>query len=322
MTRLEELREQLAKAWLVRVVESASLEEIERLPIERIARELPALIAEILRTVAEGELLPEPDRGGRAYRCGARLAALRGKDGADPARVAMDVVTLQAVMVDALGRELAEADNARLLEAVKRLLAGLGVIQAEAVAELAEARSRELESLANTDPLTGLSNVRYMHQELDRLVGLQQRYGHAFAVVMLDVDGLKRINDAFGHSVGDQLLTGVADVLRETIRSIDVASRIGGDEFCVLAPDQGIRGARILAERIAAAVAGLRAPERFPVGASVGVVSCPEHAAQAERLLHLADEAMYRAKASGDRVALGVPDAAARQERDRVPRRD
>jgi two-component system, cell cycle response regulator len=181
-----------------------------------------------------------------------------------------------------------------------------------ALSELVEARSRELESLADTDPLTGLFNVRYLRRHLAHLVGMQQRYGHPFALLLVDVDGLKRINVAYGEAVGDRALVSVGAAVRGTIRSIDTAVRLGGDEFCVLAPNQTAPRVRVLGERIADGIERLEPVEGTPVSVSVGVVSCPQHAVDAERLLELADEAMYRAKASGGRVAIaaGLTDAA------------
>ena len=121
----------------------------------------------------------------------------------------------------------------------------------------------------------------------------------------MDIDGLKRINDAHGHAAGDRVLLQVAMSIRRSIRSVDTPARLGGDEFCVLAPNQDAGHAAALGERLAAAIteqAG--APETPPVGISIGVVSCPEHGEEAEALMDLADRAMYRAKASGESVAL------------------
>lgn len=309
LTRLEDQRDELAKAWLLRVVEESSLDEIERLPIARITRELPELIVDIIRAVAEGHGRAALEPDGREYRRAAQLTGLRGRDAPEPTELVMDIAALQSVMIDALGREMPDAESRALLTVVNRLVTSFGAVQAAAVGELVSTRSRELESLANTDALTGLYNVRYMHRHLRHLLGLQQRYGHPFALLVLDIDGLKRINDAFGHPVGDRALVGVSEAVRETIRSIDTAVRMGGDEFCVLAPDQSAPRARVLAERISAAVDRVGHLEGASVGVSVGVVSCPEHGAEPERLLHLADEAMYRAKASGERVAVAVPDA-------------
>ena len=173
-------------------------------------------------------------------------------------------------------------------------------------------RSRELESQANTDPLTGLGNLRNLQTELGHMLEIQKRYGHPFGVLLMDIDGLKRVNDSQGHQVGDRLLMQVAMALRRSIRTVDVAARLGGDEFCVLAPEQESAAAARLGERLASAVFDeVSIPADPPVGLSIGVVSCPEHGEDAEALIDAADRAMYRAKAAGDNVALGDPAPAA-----------
>jgi diguanylate cyclase (GGDEF)-like protein len=220
--------------------------------------------------------------------------------------VARDIAALQAVLVRALREELSESDPARFADAVERLADATGAIQAAAVEELVRSRSRELESQANTDPLTGLGNLRNLQTELAQMLEMQKRYGHPFGVLLMDIDGLKRVNDSHGHQAGDRLLMQVAMALQRSIRSVDVAARLGGDEFCVLAPEQESAAATQLGERLASAVVDeVSVGADPPVGLSIGVVSCPEHGADAEALIDAADRAMYRAKAAGENVALG-----------------
>jgi diguanylate cyclase (GGDEF)-like protein len=139
------------------------------------------------------------------------------------------------------------------------------------------------------------------------MLEMQKRYGHPFGVLLMDIDGLKRVNDSQGHQAGDRLLMQVAMALQRSIRTVDVAARLGGDEFCVLAPEQESAAAAALGERLANAVADeVSIPADPPVGLSIGVVSCPEHGEDAEALIDAADRAMYRAKAAGDSVAVGV----------------
>ena len=122
----------------------------------------------------------------------------------------------------------------------------------------------------------------------------------------MDVDGIKRIKDAPGHSAGDRLLMQLAVSLRRSIRAVDTPARIGGDEFCVLAPNQDGKHAFLLAQRLARAVeAEVASPDDAPARLSIGVVCCPEHGDTAEALLEVADKAMYRAKAAGEGVAMG-----------------
>jgi len=304
LARVRAAREDLTKAWIVRLLERASLDEIERLPTERIARELPALVSELAGAVATPEATGD---GALARERAARIARLRGGDEVSPSGLARDIGALQGVLVAAFRAELGEADSHLFAEAVERLATVFAEIQAGAVGELAGERERRLEHLANTDELTGLFNVRWMRAELVRLVETQRRYAQPFALLVLDIDGLKRINDSRGHSSGDRALVAVASATRGAIRAVDSAARIGGDEFCVLAPHQDVASAVVVAERIARAVAEAAAAEALPVGVSIGVVGCPAHADSPEALLELADEAMYRAKAGGQAVAAAPP---------------
>jgi len=308
LARLKERRAELAKEWLLRVLERASLDQIEQLPTDRIVQDLPELIADVIDAVSS-ERTPEPDADYRER--ASRIAALRGPHTLSPGELARDIAALQLVLIEALGSELKEVDPPIVMAVAERLAGIFGAIQAAAVDELVRTRSQELEWLANTDALTGLFNLRYLQQHIRHLLGIQKRYGHPFAVLVLDIDGLKRINDAYGHAAGDKTLTGVAQAIRDSIRTIDTPVRMGGDEFCILAPHQTAAAAKVLANRLGVAVEQLEAPEGSKVGVSIGVVSCPQHGTDPDRLLEIADAAMYRSKASGQSVTLGeIPTAA------------
>lgn len=307
LARLDRTREELAKAWIVRVIGRASLEEIKDLPTDRIAAQLPDLISDVLRG-ASGERDPF-DMSAEAHERAARLAELRESREPAAADLARDVAAIQSVILEALRRDADELGAEPLARLAERLAESVAAVQAAAVETLVSRRSRELESLANSDPLTGLSNLRHLHAQLKSALAIAKRYEHPFALLVLDVDSLKRVNDAHGHPAGDRVLVQVAIAVRRSIRSVDTPARIGGDEFCVLAPNQTAAAASGLAERLAEAVttetAGSAGEEG--VGVSIGVVSCPEHGDDADSLLESADQAMYRAKAGGDAVAVGEP---------------
>jgi diguanylate cyclase (GGDEF)-like protein len=293
--RLDDARGELAKRWLLRVVERSSLEEIERLPTPRIARDLPDLIGEIARAAADDAAAVHGVEWAK------RLAELTGRGGAIDAQLVRDVAGLQSVMVTALHKQLRTLDPAATLRAVERLTELFSALQADAVEEVLRQRSRELEWLGTTDELTGLQNARYLQQHMHHLVGLQRRYGHPFALLLVDIDGLKRINDAYGQPAGDRTLVDVATALGEATRETDTPVRMSDDEFAVLLPQQTASRARTLAERIAASIEEVQGPQ--PLGVTVGVVSCPQHGTDVDKLLELADTAMYRAKAAGERLA-------------------
>ena len=306
LARLDRAREDLAKAWLMRMIERASLDEIRRLPTEQIASELPAVISDVLQIAATEDRdrleLPEDVRE-RA----ARLADLRQGDEPSAAELTRDVAGIQSVVLEALARDAEEIGAVEFAAVATAVTEAIADLQVSAVEALVDQRSREAETLANTDPLTGLPNMRHLQGQLRHNLGLLKRYEQPFALLVIDVDGLKRVNDGQGHQAGDRVLVQVGLAMRRTIRAVDTPARIGGDEFCVLAPSQTAEAARPLAERLAAAVVGETAGDDTDpgVGASVGVVSCPEHGDDAEALLDAAEEAMYRAKALGEPVALG-----------------
>jgi diguanylate cyclase (GGDEF)-like protein len=306
LARLERQRDELAKQWLVRLIERASLDEIREFPTERIARELPELITDLVGSISEGD--DRYDLSEEQAERAASLATLRGggRD-ARAADVARDIAALQSVLLRALRDEL-ETDPVRFADAVEQLVEAIAAIQGQAMEAHVQARSRELESQANTDPLTGLANLRALQRALANLLDIQKRYQHPFGLLLMDIDGLKRLNDSHGHQAGDRVLMQVGMSLRRSIRSVDTAARIGGDEFCVLLPQQDLKSAAKLAARLATAVEEeVAAPGDPPVTASIGVASSPEHGDEAESLIDTADRAMYRAKAAGEGIALGDP---------------
>ena len=320
LAHLEESREALAKAWLVRLIERTSLEDVERLQTDVVARELPELIRDLVKALRSENLEEALAPGSDLYRRAGRLGELRGGDGTSTFRLGRDLAALESVVTAELRRELAGVDDIQVvLDALERVADVFRAIQGAAIEELLRNRSRELEFLANTDGLTGLYNVRYLQQHLSYLLGVQQRYGHPFSILLLDVDGLKRINDSYGHAAGDKTLVGIAEALRETIRTVDVPVRMGGDEFCILAPYQTASRAKVLGDRLSEAIEKVHGPNGTPVGISIGVVSSPQHAVEADRLLDLADAAMYRAKAAGARVIVCEPETDARAEADNGP---
>jgi diguanylate cyclase (GGDEF)-like protein len=159
--------------------------------------------------------------------------------------------------------------------------------------------------LSTIDSLTGLYNRTFFFTALEREIARGDRSGRAFCLVMLDLDDLKAVNDRFGHIAGDQVLRGVADIVRGGVRKIDVAARYGGDEFVALLPETDPTGGRVLAEKIRLTVAeqGLPGVEPGPT-VSVGVVSYPADGRSADALLVSADRAMYASKRGGkNRVA-------------------
>ena len=171
----------------------------------------------------------------------------------------------------------------------------------------------QLLHLATHDPLTGLCNRREFGHLLERHLAEARRYARRGAVLWMDLDGFKEINDGLGHKVGDDLLASLAHRMRATVRDSDVLARLGGDEFAVLYLNVDGGQAEIAATRLLEAIrkhAAVIEGETLRTTASLGIVLFPDHGSGASELLMKADMAMYRAKAEGrNRFCLYSPDA-------------
>lgn len=153
--------------------------------------------------------------------------------------------------------------------------------------------------LSRTDVLTGLLNARAFCEEAERVLALARRQHAPVTLAFLDLDGFKGVNERAGHQGGDELLCGVAEAVRSSLRVTDVAARMGGDEFVVLLPATGAAGAAVILDRLRGRVAGAIGPERASVTVSIGAVTAEECPLDVDTLLQQADRAMYAAKAAG-----------------------
>lgn len=176
-------------------------------------------------------------------------------------------------------------------------LAARAAQASELLARLRE-REKELERLATTDELTGLHNRRVLYDRMAAEIDRHLRYGHPIALLVLDLDNFKSVNDTYGHQVGDQTLAGVGQVLRSRTRATDVAARYGGEEFAVLMPDTDLDGATAAAERLRGCVQRMVAAP-VPLTVSIGVAAIPPCPADADALMAAADAALYEAKRAG-----------------------
>ncbi|HEX6969790.1 MAG TPA: diguanylate cyclase [Micromonosporaceae bacterium] len=194
----------------------------------------------------------------------------------------------------------------------ERDLATLRTFAGQAAVAVENVRTHdEVQRLSLTDPLTGLGNYRHLKASLHRMLGLAERSGRPFALLALDLDRFKEINDTHGHVAGDQVLVEFARRIRAVVREVDLAFRQGGEEFVVLLPDTDTRGGVIVAERLGAAIRDtpirVRRPTSEPgaptvtvsITVSIGIAVYPSHAKSGPQLLDMADRALYSAKAAG-----------------------
>jgi len=196
----------------------------------------------------------------------------------------------------------AEAEEQRIRESVGQAAPVLANLRNLAVAEIRAA----------TDGLTGLPNQRAVADALKRTFAQASTVKAPLALLLIDLDHFKQINDQRGHPVGDQVLANVGATLRSVLRTRDFAGRKGGEEFAVLLPDTEIDAALEIAERVRVAIAEISLPGTdVSVTASIGVAGFPAHASTLDRLERLADAALYLAKRQGrNRVELAEPAAA------------
>ena len=183
-------------------------------------------------------------------------------------------------------RVSASVDAGRLLvEALALITVTVAMV---VLRERMEAGQDALRALAQSDPLTGVGNYRRLYSRMSYEMARHRRSGQPLALLVMDLDGFKAVNDTLGHPAGDRLLKAVADALVSTVREQDTVVRQGGDEFAVLAPETGATSAGALAARIDSALKGVEA-EGMPVAASVGWALYPDDAEERMALMEMAD---------------------------------
>jgi len=183
----------------------------------------------------------------------------------------------------------------------------LQVLSNQLAVALANAESvRRLEELATTDGLTGCLNKRAFLEELTRRFKVAERFGKKLSLIVTDIDHFKRVNDNHGHAVGDHVIRGLGEILRQLKRETDIVGRFGGEEFCILCEETDARGAMLLAERVREQLKQREFESeggKVKVTCSLGVAEFPHDARSDTQLFELADRALYAAKQGGrDRV--------------------
>lgn len=206
---------------------------------------------------------------------------------------------------------------------LKLIVTGLGILTAFVLVGLSltilyglrirNEMMRKLDEIAHTDALTGLFNRRHLMIQASALLALTERKSRSAAMLFLDLDGFKAVNDTYGHDVGDELLRIVSQRLKISIRSSDLLARLGGDEFVVFLPEvEAMQDAEAVARKIIASLS-----EPYPIDdiearvtASVGIAMAPADGVDVETLLQHADIALYDAKSSGKNTYVMYQNAA------------
>jgi len=188
------------------------------------------------------------------------------------------------------------------------LITGTIVVAGVFLVQLRERVGRLIEQLtdaASTDPLTGLLNRRGFQSVIDNELARAERSGHTFSLLLCDCDFFKHLNDRLGHNAGDEALQAIGRLLDVHKRRIDVAARVGGEEFALVLPETDQHEAFIVAERLRSRFGQAFADQPVPLTMSLGVATYPIHGMSADALLRSSDEALYAAKSLGrDRTVL------------------
>jgi two-component system, cell cycle response regulator len=184
-------------------------------------------------------------------------------------------------------------------------------VQAAAAIENVQLHA-EAERLSVTDPLTGAWNYRYFGRRFEQEIERSRRFGRVLALLMIDLDHFKSVNDRHGHQRGDEVLVEFARRVTGSVRDIDTFARYGGEEFVLILPETNLGGGLAVAEKLRLATHGTafcdRAGDGVRLTVSIGVACFPEHATAPAELLRAADEALYEAKMQGrDRVVTATP---------------
>ena len=296
---LDQNKLEITKSWLNRLIgQIDDLDSLERFPTQESIRTSVDLIEGLAECLRDDQTLVEFEPGGIYHKQAATLGLLPKTDSGTIGSLAYSLDALEKAIWERLAEGMRQQDR-EVLRVVNVLRRGLHRIMAAAAESYHTQSSAELDRLAHTDTLTGLNNRRFLEQELERHVELYKRYRHPFAILMLDFDNLKWVNDTFGHVAGDSALQHLAALMRMNVRDVDIPCRFGGDEFVILMPQAEKNAIQAVGRRIAESVT----KTRFKLGrsfaslqVSFGTSACPEDGIESEVLLQEADASLYRAK--------------------------
>jgi len=288
-----------------------------RRPRRRDVRQVVALIGDALASTHEPDRLLPVILHASMEATGA-VAGVAVRSGQEVAREGSFERTGAPLRLELASAEVAGEELALILHPVptgfdERTVELAHSLVAQAAVALDNARLHGIvKRQAVTDELTGLANRRSFRESLETELLRAERFGSGLALIVADLDDFKNVNDRFGHQAGDEVLRSFAEVLQGRIRGIDLAARLGGEEFAILLPETDAAGAEALAENLRLAVARLVVPigeDRIQITSSFGVAAFPE-SHSADELMTAADLALYSAKRHGkDRVVTVNPES-------------
>lgn len=318
-------REQLSDGWLIAVLDQYGTIVGRSREADRFVGQKP--VSEVFRITREaqrGTLTALTKEGSPAITafCTSEIwnwQVVVGAPMADlDARLSPTVrnVTAATLVIVVTGTLLALALANRILTTIKDLNSAAarvasGEMTTPPIVQLKEAEAvglaitkagallQEIKFLAQHDSLTGLANRRLFEELATHQMDLTRRHKSRFAIAAIDLDGFKRVNDEMGHAIGDEILRSVAYRLHNTIRSSDIAARIGGDEFIILLCDTSIDSAKDTAQRIVDALSAPYLDSNIAISGSVGLSFFPDHGETLDRIVQAADAALYKAKHQG-----------------------
>jgi diguanylate cyclase (GGDEF)-like protein len=311
MNELHRISTMIGSVLEPREVMARTLEGVGRLVVNQAACIYLIEGDEALRAACEGDetLLPAERVPLDGSPLAPMLAGCESPSIPDDARSLVVAMRASGVAVGAL--HLIRTHGAPLTDDDRKLTE---LVAAEAAAAIHNARLYEqTQRLATTDALTNLSNHRFFRDALALEIARANRLGYSLGLLMIDVDNFKRVNDTWGHPVGDDVLRSIAQVLASNLRQTDVAARYGGEEFAIVLPGLGPRGVRAVGEKLRRAVKALKpliadgAPP-FQISISVGGVSASHPDLNAVDLIRVADSALYAAKRQGRDVVCVADD--------------
>jgi diguanylate cyclase (GGDEF)-like protein len=278
---------------MLEILDATPLAEASSVPVDWLAQRGPELIEDILDGVADPFASDALELSEKGIERVTELCAMRGERA--PGQLPRDLAALQELIIETLKAEVPERRLGTFADSVGRLASVFGDIQGQVSEQLVAERTGG----AAADPVTGLPGEAELHEWLRILFAEERRYGHPFALALIDVEGLRHVNEAYGRSAGDRMLAAVAGVVTGQIRAVDRAFRLRDDELCVLAPHSGSDATRLMAQRLCDLVDRSQTSTAPRIAIAAGVAACPEHGDDAEALLAAAEEAAFAAKAAG-----------------------